>query len=320
MKSRHIVFLLASLSMAATATAKDPKPSKGQKIQDKAIADVPRCTQKLGTLSIVDGDDPYAWTQNNLGPPAKLLRILVQRSGCFDLVDRGAGLNAAQLERGIGNSMGLQKKSNVGQGQIKAADYVLVAEIQGANSNVSGGGAGSAIAGALGGRTLGALVGGLSSKKMEANTVLSLSSVRTTETVAVADGYAANKDMKFLAGGLLGGGGGGGALLGGGYDNTDIGKVVTLSFIKAYTKMVNELGLVRDGDAGTVSAAPAKTFTAQSPVALRKTPAAGGAVIRTLPPGAIVYPTGSKDGLWWEVSDENDNIGWVLNTKLAPSF
>ena len=42
-------------------------------------------------------------------------------------------------------------------------------------------------------------------------------------------------------------------------------------------------------------------------------------VIRTLPPGAIVYPTGKQEGLWWEVADENDNVGWVLNTKLAPS-
>jgi hypothetical protein len=24
-----------------------------------------------------------------------------------------------------------------------------------------------------------------------------------------------------------------------------------------------------------------------------------------------------QEGLWWEVADENDNVGWVLNTKLA---
>lgn len=52
---------------------------------------------------------------------------------------------------------------------------------------------------------------------------------------------------------------------------------------------------------------------------MRTTPAATGKVIRTLPVGAIVYPTGNKNGLWWEVADENDNVGWVLNTKLAPS-
>ena len=42
-------------------------------------------------------------------------------------------------------------------------------------------------------------------------------------------------------------------------------------------------------------------------------------LIRTLPAGAIVYPTGKQQELWWEVADENDNVGWVLNTGLAPS-
>jgi hypothetical protein len=107
--------------------------------------------------------------------------------------------------------------------------------------------------------------------------------------------------------------------VGGGYDNTDIGRIVTLAFIQAYSKMVNDLGLVTPGDAGTAQAAPTRTFTAIGPVQMHRTAAAGGAVIRTLPTGAIVYPTGKKDGLWWEVADENDNVGWVLNTRLAPS-
>ena len=94
---------------------------------------------------------------------------------------------------------------------------------------------------------------------------------------------------------------------------------MTLSFIQAYSKMVTGLGLVTPGDAGTAQAAPAKTFTAQAPLALRVSGLATSKVLRTLPTGAIVYPTGKKDGLWWEVADENDNVGWVLNTKLAPS-
>ncbi|HJU77269.1 MAG TPA: SH3 domain-containing protein, partial [Sphingomicrobium sp.] len=94
---------------------------------------------------------------------------------------------------------------------------------------------------------------------------------------------------------------------------------VTLAFIQAYGKMVMDLGLVTPGSAGTAEAAPAKTFTAQSSVALRAGASASAKAIRMLPPGAIVYPTGAKNGLWWEVADENDNVGWVLNTKLAPS-
>jgi len=321
MSIRNIVGLLAAASllpMQAIAAPKQAGASNGQKLQEQAQNDVPHCARKLGTLSIVDGDDPSGWTQNSLAPPQKLLRVLVQRSGCFNIVDRGSGLNAAQQERAIGGNLGLQRGSNVGQGQIKAADYVLVAEIQGANSNVSGSGVAGGIGAAFGG-PIGGLLGGMRTKKLEANTVLSLTNVRTTETMAVEEGYAAKKDTSFAVGGLFGAGAVGLGGVGGGYENTDIGRIVTLAFIQAYSKLVTGLGLVNPGDAGTAQAAPTKTFTAQGPVAMRKTAVAAGAVIRTLPAGAIVYPTGNKNGLWWEVADENDNVGWVLNTKLAPS-
>jgi curli biogenesis system outer membrane secretion channel CsgG len=295
------------------------KPSKVQKMQEQAVSDVPRCARKLGTVSIADGDDPNGWTQFSLAPPAKLLKVLVQRSGCFNLVDRGTGLNAAQLERDIGNNLGLQRRSNFGQGQIKAADYVLVAEVQAADRNSGGSGFGAGVATALGGSLFGGIVGGIKTRKLEANTVLSLTNVRTTETINVQEGHAAKTDTSFGLGGFLGGGGGGGGAVGGGYESTDVGRVVTLAFIQAYSKMVTELGLVQPGDAGTAEAAPAKTFTAQGPVALRRVAAPGGGVIRTLPAGSIFYPTGQKNGLWWQVADENDNVGWVLNTKLAPS-
>jgi curli biogenesis system outer membrane secretion channel CsgG len=313
--------LLLGLIASPALSAKEPKqakPSKAEQLQRAAVTDVPRCTRKLGTVSIADGDDPYGWTQHSLAPPAKLLRVLVQRSGCFNIVDRGTGLNAAQLERNIGNGLGLQRKSNVGQGQIKAADYVLVAEVQAANRNSGGSGAAGALGGILGGRTFGALAGGLKSRKLEANTVLSLTNVRTTETLAVVDGYAAKNDVSFGAGagGFFGGVAAG--AVGGGYENTDIGRVVTLAFIDAYAKMVTDLGGVQPGAAGTAEASPTKSFTTIGPVALRRGPAANSAVIRTLEPGAIVYPTGEKQGLWWQIADENDNVGWAINTKLTP--
>jgi hypothetical protein len=309
--------LALSTATAVPAAPRLAKPSSGQRLQQQTMDDVPRCTRKLGTISVADGDDPSAWSQWSLTPPSKLLKVLIQRSGCFNLVDRGTGLNAAARERDIGAGLGMQRGSNVGQGQIKAADYVLVAEIQGANSNVSGNAVGG-VAGAVIGGTIGGLLGGVRSKKLEANTIVSVTNVRTTETIATEDGYAAKNDIGFAAGGGFFAGGGA-AAVGGGYANTDIGRIVTLSFIQAYSKLVTSLGLVTPGAAGTAQAAPQRTFTATGPVAMRKTAAAGGATIRTLPAGSIVYPTGNKNGLWWEVADENDNVGWVLNTKLAPS-
>ena len=320
MSVKFISLLAASVvCLGAPPAWAKAKPSTTQKTQEATMNDVPHCTRKLGTISVMDGDDPYGWTQFQLAGPQKLLKVLIQRSGCFNLVDRGSGLSAAQRERDIGSNLGLQRKSNVGQGQIKAADYVLVAEVQAANRNSGGSAVGGGLGGLVGGR-VGGLLGGIGSRKMEANTVLSLTNVRTTETISVQDGYAAKNSLSFGAGGGVGFFGGAAGAVGGGYDNTDIGRIVTLAFIQAYAKMVTELGLVQPGDAGTAQAAPPKTFTAQGPVAMRTSAAATGKVIRTLPPGSILYPTGNKAGLWWEVADENDNVGWVLNTKLAPSL
>lgn len=319
MKIIHTALATALICWTGTAVAapKQAKASKGQQLQTQAAQDVPHCYRKLGTVSIADGDNPYGWTQFSLAPPAKLLKVLVQRSGCFNLVDRGTGLRAAETERNIGAGLGLQRGSNVGTGQIKAADYVLIAEIQSANNNTQGSGIGAGIGGLVGGR-FGGLLGGIKSRKLEANTVLSLTNVRTTETLSTTEGYAAKNDISFGGGGGVGFLGGALGAVGGGYENTDIGRIVTLAFIDAYSKMVVDLGGVRPGDTGTAEAAPKKTYLADGSVAMRRTPAANGGVIRTLPPGAIVYPTGNKNGLWWEVADENDNVGWVLNTRLTP--
>ena len=316
-----ILLLAGAAALAfspAPAFAQLAKPSSTQRTQEAMVNDVPHCVRKLGTVSVMDGDDPSGWTQFQLAGPQKLLKVLVQRSGCFNLVDRGSGLSAAQRERDISGNLGLQRRSNVGQGQIKAADYVLVAEVQASNRNSGGSAIGGLAGGLIGGR-FGGLAGGISSKKMEANTVLSLTNVRTTETIAVQDGYAAKNSLSFGGGGGGFFGGGGGALVGGGYDNTDIGRIVTLAFIQAYAKLVTDLGLVTPGAVGTAEASPGKTFTAQVSVAMRSGASASARAIRTLPAGSIVYPTGAKNGLWWEVADENDNVGWVLNTKLAPS-
>lgn len=300
--------------LAPSAVFAQAKPSNAQKLQTQAVAEIPRCARKLGTLSIIDGDDPRGWTQYNLASPQKLLKAMVQKSGCFNLVDRGAGLNAAQIERNIGGNLGLQRGSNVGQGQVKAADYVLVAEVQASDANSGGGAVAGLLGGVIGGRA-GGLIGGIKTKKLEANTVLSLTNVRTTETVAVQEGYAAKNDIGFGLGGAVGFAG----AVGGGYEDTEIGRIITLSFINSYTKLVTDLGLVSATTASAAAAAPSKTFTAIRVTNMRATAAAGGKLIRALPAGAIVYPTGEKNGLWWEVADENDNVGWVLNTGLEPS-
>jgi curli biogenesis system outer membrane secretion channel CsgG len=305
------VALVAVLGLTATGPAfAQAKASKAQQTQDQMMANLPHCQAKLGTISVVNGDDPSGWTNNSLAAPQKLLKVIIQKSGCFSLVDRGAGMDAAAREREIGSSMGLQKGSNVGKGQIKAADFVLVAEVGSADSNTGGGGAAGLLGGIVGGRA-GAIVGGFRTKKSEADVVLSLTDVRTSESNSF-EGHAAKNDLSWGAGGGIGFGG----AVGGGYEDTDIGKIVTQAFIVSYAEMVNNLGGI---DIGGKEAAPSRSFTVQTATTLRSAPNPTGKVMRALPVGLTVYPTGNKDGMYWEVADDNDNVGWVKNDSLAAS-
>ena len=89
-----------------------------------------------------------------------------------------------------------------------------------------------------------------------------------------------------------------------------------LLVLAAWEAVTRESG----GLSGTPAAdAPIRTYMVQQVVTMRKTANAKAAVVRSLPVGATVYPTGNKQDVWWEIADENDNVGWVLNTKLAPS-
>jgi curli biogenesis system outer membrane secretion channel CsgG len=305
--------IAASAMLASGAAQAQGKRSKVQQTQDRMVSEIPHCYKNLGTISITDGDDPYGWRQFNLAPPQKLLKVMVQKSGCFRLVDRGAGMNAAMAERDLASGGELQRGSNLGKGQIKSADYVLVAEVAAKDSNSGGGAVAGALGGLVGGQ-VGGLIGGIKTKKLEANTVLSITDVRTSETLAVEEGYASKTDVSFGGGGGLFGSTGFGGLVGGGYEDTDIGRIVTQAFVNAYTNMVTNLG----GLSGNAAAsAPTRSFTVQSSTTLRRTPSDKGAVVRALPGGMTVFPTGNKDGMWWEVADDNDNVGWVRNDKLA---
>ncbi|HRO28758.1 MAG TPA: peptidoglycan-binding protein, partial [Luteimonas sp.] len=45
----------------------------------------------------------------------------------------------------------------------------------------------------------------------------------------------------------------------------------------------------------------------------------GKGVVRELEVGMMLYPTGAKDGMMWEVEDELGNSGWVSSSLLQLS-
>jgi hypothetical protein len=305
---RTLVLGAALIALASPAFAQ--KRVDYEKGSTKNL-EMPKCVKSLGTVSITDGDSG-AWTYYNLGAPSALIKAFVSRSGCFSLVDRGAGLSALQKEQALAAGGNLQKGSNVGAGQVKAADYVLVADIVTTDSN-AGGSAVAGIAGAVVGGRVGGLLGGVKTKRVEAQTVLTLMNVRTSEIQATAEGSASKKDIGFGAGagyGFVG-------AVGGGYEDTEVGKVVTYAFLDAYRQVVGQLGGLPEDAA---AAAPKEAFkVSEKNVTLRRSPSTSSSAVRELDKGDMVYPLGGKEEMWWEVEDENGNVGWVENDKLKPA-
>lgn len=269
---------------------------------------IPTCDQKIGTLAVTEPENRW-WVGLNLESPEALIKVFVSQSKCFTLVDRGKGLAAAQQERALAGSGEMRGGSNIGKGQMKAADYVLVPDIVNQNARAGGNAIGGLLGGMLGG-VAGAVVGGISLKSKTADVVLTLTDVRSTEQVSLQQGHAKKTD--------LGWAGGGGAFFGGfaaagasGYANTEIGQVVTMAYLDAFAKLVNDVKQIQpDAKADNVS----QSVVMAKPGQLYAEPNLKAAIVRELDPGMMLYPTGEKQGVWWKVNDELGNEGWTQST------
>ena len=94
-------------------------------------AAVVRCDTPLGYIAVVELDG-YAlevlW-RYRLRSPGPLLRMLIQQSGCFTVVERGVGVEAVLQERQLAARGQLRSGSAMGEGQLVAADYILTPSV-----------------------------------------------------------------------------------------------------------------------------------------------------------------------------------------------
>lgn len=252
------VFLAAAVAVASLAVAAAPAQaqvtkgkSSGRKAQERGTKSIPRCTRVLGTIGMVPPENQW-WREYNLGSPEAILKVFVQQSGCFTLVNRGRAMQSRAMERALAEQGELQAGSNMGGGQVRAADFLLEPDIVSANRNSGGGNIGGAIGGLLGGRRgilggIGAIAGGIDIKKKEANVTLSMVDTRSTEEYVV-EGYARKTDIGFAGGGGAGWWGGLAAAGGTGYQNTEIGQVLVLAYLDAYIKLAQQLGGLPPGE------------------------------------------------------------------------
>ena len=258
LRNAALPILLALVAAGCAST--DPKlggsPSvvtgaAGGAAAANANSQLERCDASLGTLAVVEdqGAPWYSYFMShyrNLGSTVPVLRMMIQQSNCFVIVERGRAMNNMMQERALSQSGEMRAGSNFGGGQMAAADFTMSPTI---NFNQQGGQGGSAglggLARGLGG--LGAVVGAAagSMRSNEASTTLIMIDNRSGVQLAAAEGSAKNFDFGFM-GSMFGGGLGGGAS---GYSNTPEGKIIVAAFADSYNQLVKA---VRNYKAQTV--------------------------------------------------------------------
>ncbi len=340
MNSKKLTALLTCALMAlGTATTVDAGPFKtkkgkgGSDVQGAAGTqgstgndDLARCDKPMGALAVVEPQDyvMQALSRYQLGSPSGLIRMMVQQSNCFIVVERGMAMRNMAQERALADSGQLRENSNVGAGQMVAADFVLTPAVVFSDDNA--GGVGGAVGGLLGrrNRLLGGVAGGVKFK--EAQTSMLVTDARSGVQVAAAEGSAKKADFNF--GALLGGGGVGGA--GGGYSSTDQGKILAASYADNFNQIVqvvrNDPNLQRDvgtlaEEAGTVTVA-GEVFNEGDVIVpkignvkLMADPSDGATVVATMARGSEMVYMGASEGNYLQV-ETADGGGWVKKTLV----
>lgn len=202
---------------------------------ENANTQLEKCAKTMGTVAVVEDQHAswfYTMQSYQLKSTVPVLRMLIQQSNCFVVVERGAAMRNMQQERALQQSGELRNNSNFGKGQMVAADYTINPSIT--FSQKGTGGVGAALGG-FGGGLLGAVAGGM--KFNDASTMLVLVDNRSGVQLSAAEGSSRNTDFN-LFGGLFGGSGGASA---GGFTNTPEGKVLTAAFIDSFNQMVRAL-------------------------------------------------------------------------------
>lgn len=313
---RFVAAAVAALLLPGVAATQD------------AESKVEKCAKSFGTLAVAEPASGWAHlSRYGLGSPATLLRMMVQESGCFDVVERGAAMQNLQQERALAQSGELMQGSNIGQGQMQGADFVMTPVVQIAATETGGIGAlGGALLGRLG--ALGSLAGGLKFK--EAETSLLIADVRSSVQVAAAEGKATKTEFNLGAFGV------GGGVLGaiGGYGKTPEGKVVAASFLDNYNRIVASIRdkpqLIRPASEAAQQNAAASTRA--------EAPQAAGQMLQAKIANVRVYAEPSRDSTVVATLQRSDELvasgearngfvyvdsanfsGWVQRTLVGPA-
>jgi hypothetical protein len=230
---------LVSTYAAAQGGLTQPKQGQGGSVVKGAagteggVGDngLEHCDKPLAAMAVVEPQNEIlvALRRYNLSSPVGLIRMMIQQSNCFIVLERGVGMQNMMQERQLAAGGQAREGSNIGGGQMVAADFIMTPAVVFSENNAGGGG--GAVAGLLG-RRVGAIAGGIKFK--EAQTSMLVADSRSGVQVAAAEGSTKKADLR-LGAGLFGGAF---AAAGGGYGNTNEGKIIAAAFMDNYNNVV----------------------------------------------------------------------------------
>lgn len=249
-----------------------------------------KCESAYGTIAITDGDQ-QGWSQMKLSSPRGMLGSMIRQSGCFTLHDAASGKPADFLLFAVaGSKEEIDQSMNIARGAIT-------------EGLVRSGAAGQVLGKVpMGGALIGAL-GMFGGKKKTVFAGLRVMSPATGQTLASGTGESRKSFVKLLNTSDWSGDTGG-------YSASSNGKMLTGAFIEAYNGVVAEGAVLA---AAKPAAAPTQVagYTVAADTKLWPKPAASGTPVRALRAATALTPTGSRQGLFVEVTDSYGTKGWV---------
>ena len=122
--------ITGSASGVNGAAAKDAAPT------------LERCPAPLGTVAVAEPQEfvSKALLQYSLPSPTSLIRLMIQQSNCFSVVERGVAMQNIMQERQLQQRGELSQGAQMGQGQLVTADFVLTPDVVFSENNAGGAG------------------------------------------------------------------------------------------------------------------------------------------------------------------------------------
>lgn len=278
---------LAALAFALMATG------AASAAEEEAVA-LTRCAKPFGSIAVVDGDT-QGWTAYGLGSPRDLVGAMAAESGCFTLQDPASGVPANFLMNIIAGN-----KEEVDKGVDLAKTAITEGLVR---SGVAGQVFGRV---PMGGAMLGAL-GGFGGKKKTVAAGIRMINPATGMTIVAGSGTVTKTNYSFSGAST----GLSQAVQGSGYADNKDGRQLGAAFIIAFNSVVAQGAALTKAVATAASAGTSAGVVVAVDTKMFETPTRTGAVVRSVRAGSSLQPSGQRQGIFVEMSDDFGSKGWV---------